>query len=104
MAAVVRTARLNAVASMLWRAETTGASDLLDGPRCADRRGRGGRGVPDLTACFRTGGGTWAEEYLSVGSHIERRLELLATALGRSDRLGAMEAEVIVAKRCGARR
>jgi hypothetical protein len=96
MAAVVRTARLNAVASMLWRAETTGASDLLADLDAPIDAVAGGGGVPDLDRLFRSGGGTWAEEYLSVGAHIQRRLDLLATALGRSDRLGAMEAEVIV--------
>jgi len=96
MAEIVRLARLNAAGAMLWRAETTGAADLLadlDGPIDAVI---GGSSVPDLDGLFSTGGGTWAEEYLSAGSHIALRVRLLTSLASRSGKLGAMEAEVVV--------
>jgi hypothetical protein len=95
LSGAVRLARLNAAAAMLWRAEPDAATDLidnLDGPIDAVLAADD---VPDLTGLLRTGGGTWAQEYLSAGSHIERRLELLSTVGGRSA-LGPMAAEVIV--------
>ncbi len=98
MAAIVRTARLNAIASMLWRAETTRASDLLADLDAPIDAVVGAEGVPDLEGLFRTGTGAWAEEYLSAGAHIQKRLDLLATALARADQFGPMEAEVVVAE------
>jgi hypothetical protein len=97
MGAIVRTARLNTAAAMLWRAEVVPASDLLtdlDPPVDAVVSATGGGG--DAGSLFAVSGGTWAEAYLSAGSHVQKRLDLLAVALGRSGRLGAMEAEVIV--------
>lgn len=97
LASAVRYARLNASAAMLWRADLDDAADLLrtldapiDAVLSAD-------GVPDLSGLLRPSGGTWAEEYISAGSHIERRLELLSIAGGRTQ-LGPMDAEVIVAE------
>lgn len=96
MAEIVRTARLNAVAAMLWRADTTAAADLLKDLDSPINALRSGEGAPDMQGLFATSGGTWAEEYISAGSHIQKRSDLLATALGRRGRLGPMEAEVIV--------
>lgn len=96
LAAVVRTARLNAAATLLWRADTSEAIALLgalDEPIDAVRAGGGAADVSDLFAA-RTG--TWAESYIDAGAHIPRRLSLLDTLANRGGSLEPMEAEVVV--------
>ncbi len=96
LASVVRYARLNAAGESLWRAHIDTASallDTLDDPIEAvldsDTR-------TDASALFTPDTGTWAETYLSEGSHIPRRLALLDKLSAQQDRLGPMAAEVLV--------
>ena len=93
----VRLARLNTAAAMIWRAEFDPAADLLKALDDPINAVLNSDGVPNLSGLLRTGGGTWAQEYLSAGSHIDERLDLLSMAGSRAS-LGPMEAEVIVAE------
>lgn len=98
LASVVRTARLNAAAALLWRADTAAATDMLgklDPPTDPLGSGDGAAGVSDL---FSAKMGTWAESYLDAGSQIPRRLSLIGTLATRGGPLEPMEAEVVVAE------
>lgn len=96
LAEIVRLARLNASASLLWRGEGEASGDLLDALDDPIEAVLVAPPAPDDPGLFESHMSTWGETYLSADSHIPRRIELLGRLESRTDRLGPMEAEVLV--------
>lgn len=96
LAEIVRLARLNASASLLWRGEGEASRDLLDALDDPIEEVLAAPPPPDAAGLFESHMSTWGETYLSTDTHIPRRIELLGRLESRTDRLGPMEAEILV--------